>query len=97
MGWPVREEGCSFPDCDRPYSARGYCESHYSQWRRHGEVKPLKLLPPLGERLRQRSSANPSSGCRVWTGSATNAGYGVSTRMVSYIRRRESWKWLEAV
>lgn len=32
---------CDFPDCPRPHQARGYCDSHYTQFRRGVELTPL--------------------------------------------------------
>jgi len=31
---------CSILDCDRPYSAHGWCRAHYNRWRRTGEIRP---------------------------------------------------------
>jgi hypothetical protein len=44
---------CTGPGCDRPARARGLCESHYKQERKHGAVSELKyhrrpsVLPPM--------------------------------------------------
>lgn len=48
---------CSFEDCGRPHSCRGYCRTHYEQFRRTGSVKPIQAwdrsLPPV-ERFWQK-------------------------------------------
>lgn len=36
---------CSIAGCDRPVRARGWCASHWSRWKRHGD--PLKGAAPL--------------------------------------------------
>lgn len=33
---------CSVDGCDSPVRKRGWCASHYSQWRRAGSVKPFR-------------------------------------------------------
>lgn len=30
---------CSVQGCDSPEVARGYCQTHYQQWRRHGTIE----------------------------------------------------------
>lgn len=32
---------CAVDGCERPRRKRGWCGSHYSQWRRWGEVRPI--------------------------------------------------------
>ena len=33
---------CQFDGCTRPHKARGYCQTHYSQWMRGSEFSPIK-------------------------------------------------------
>lgn len=33
----VVDKACSVPDCGKPPSARGWCDTHYSRWRRRGD------------------------------------------------------------
>lgn len=33
-GWPGRPNICLRADCDKRIHARGYCRTHYQQWRR---------------------------------------------------------------
>ena len=40
---------CKVPTCDRAIVARGWCDGHYSRWRRHGDAqadRPLKVYDP---------------------------------------------------
>jgi hypothetical protein len=37
-----KEVVCEFSACTKPAAKRGLCESHYQQYRRNGELKPLK-------------------------------------------------------
>jgi len=33
---------CTFPGCDRPHKAHGYCAAHYQQFKRGEEVRDLQ-------------------------------------------------------
>lgn len=35
---------CSFEDCNRRHSAKGYCQSHYNQYRTGSPLKPLRAI-----------------------------------------------------
>lgn len=40
---------CSVKTCSAPVSSRGWCRSHYSRWKRHGDVQadtPLRAITP---------------------------------------------------
>lgn len=37
---------CSVEDCDRPAHCRGWCPSHWSRWRRHGDPLGFTPKPP---------------------------------------------------
>lgn len=49
---PTRRDGgqlrrqCSVDDCDRPHQARGYCLTHYKQWRAPLDELPDSTPPP---------------------------------------------------
>lgn len=49
---PIRERSgpqtgpCSFPDCGRQQSCKGYCQQHYRQWRDDKELKPIGVHEP---------------------------------------------------
>lgn len=48
---------CIVDGCDRPHSARGWCRSHYGQWRHLGEIRP----GPIAVRV----SSHPERPCAV--------------------------------
>lgn len=66
---------CSVGGCAKPARTRGYCNTHYSRWRIHGD--------PLGG---QKHYSEPAAaiaarsewqgGCLVWNGARTPEGYG---------------------
>ena len=50
---------CSIDDCNRPLYGRGWCNTHYARWRRHGDPEHGG---PIG---RQTGTGQPCSinGC----------------------------------
>lgn len=34
----MADRTCSVADCDKPAAARGWCNTHYRRWKRHGDV-----------------------------------------------------------
>lgn len=69
---------CSIDGCGKPRRARGWCQGHYSRWRRHGH--PEIKLNTRGVDARERFEANveliPFSTCHYWTGNLNKYGYG---------------------
>ena len=71
---------CSVPDCNDRHEARGWCNTHYKRWRRHGN--PLVTLTPgLGQTAaeRFRTKVDRSAGddaCWSWLGARSQTGYG---------------------
>jgi len=50
----MAQRTCKYPGCGRPYHARGWCGTHYMQWRIYGtpDGPPRNARPPSlsGER-----------------------------------------------
>lgn len=71
----VSEVKCSFPECDRPKRTRGLCNSHYTQFFRGLELKPL---PDPNETWQDRfwRKVDKAGECWVWQGAINSAGYG---------------------
>lgn len=73
---------CSVAECSSPVVCRGWCESHYNRWRRHGD--PTAGLPspkPAGLSYEESfrwfmPDSPPKSGCWIWTGRKDADGYG---------------------
>lgn len=66
---------CDFDGCDRPFSAKGYCASHYAQYRQGRELAPLKpyRVPKID---RFMSKVEKTETCWVWHGTIGRGGYG---------------------
>ena len=60
---------CSIDDCNRPLYGRGWCNTHYARWRRHGDPEHGG---PVG---RQTGTGQPCS-INGWTDAPNGAGYG---------------------
>lgn len=46
---------CSVEECDRPHTARGWCQGHYDRWRDNGDVHAeVPLDRPVRARLPRR-------------------------------------------
>ena len=66
---------CSVEGCDRPAGTRGWCNKHYTRWRRHGDpVHPGPTHAPAVERFWRK--VDRSDECWMWTGGKNGTGYG---------------------
>ena len=73
---------CSIPGCGQPVESRGWCHTHWTRWRRHGD--PLATDHPRRrqhepfaayfEQALVKQSVHPS--CWVWTRCLDSHGYG---------------------
>lgn len=68
---------CSVPGCKKPHIAKGYCGSHYANWRRHG-FPVLPEVTPRGEPRRWLASQLivETDECVLWPYSRNGDGYG---------------------
>lgn len=68
---------CTFPGCERAFSAKDLCDGHYQQMRKGLELRPLRLnLRGLTVEQRFSAQIRKSSGCWHWTGTISGNGYG---------------------
>lgn len=87
------ERTCSVDGCERREKARGYCSTHYSRWRKHGDPlagtqvsyrrRPGETDLDVIWRLRRVAE----SGCWEWTGSRNSNGYGQIRTADGFTRR----------
>lgn len=78
------ESLCAVSGCDKPVRNRGWCNSHYLRWRRHGD--------PLGggtstaaagapeKHLREVVLTYEGDDCLIWPFAKAGKGYGVITQ-----------------
>lgn len=77
---------CALADCDSPFYAKALCEKHYQRWRKHGDPTVVKkpsyadwsnANPEIRrDRLMSKVVHDPETGCWLWQGTKTLAGYG---------------------
>lgn len=81
---------CEAPECDRRKVAKGYCGSHYNQWKRKGAVTVIHSTPEK----RFWSKVDKSNECWTWTAWIQPDGYGLF-RLDGKMRKphRVSWEW----
>lgn len=69
---------CSFPNCGRPYKAKGLCPAHYYQQKAGKELVPLTGRA-LSDLERFWANVEKTADCWVWAGrSKTSEGYGLT-------------------
>lgn len=69
---------CTIAGCDKPYLARGYCQKHWSRWRRHGD--PNKILgTPMGaaQEFYVKARGMQTDECILWPYCRDDCGYAV--------------------
>ena len=68
---------CSIAGCSTKAFGHGWCEKHYTRWRRHGDPEAVRRYHTPAEAIVARSEPLAWSGCVVWTGALNNGGYGI--------------------
>lgn len=88
---------CAVQDCERHARTRGWCQTHYYRWYKHGD--PMTTLTP------QRTDGTPEArfwvkvrktdSCWEWAGGKNRQGYGRFTEMFgSRLAHRIAWSLL---
>ena len=85
---------CSIDGCEKPRRTRGWCHTHYTRWRSHGDpLVTLTHATPEDAFLARTEPIVGDPGCIIWTGSLNSDGYGrlrVNGRMV--LAHRYAWE-----
>lgn len=70
---------CTIEGCSRKHIARGWCHTHWSRWKSHGDPlspgKYARYADPE-EAFEVRTEPILWSGCLIWTGATDGNGYG---------------------
>jgi len=88
------EKKCSFEGCDNKYCAKGLCNSHWAQQRRHGTLTPIKTDEKPEERFERNVVREEKTGCWNWQGSGSGKSYNKDSGTGGYGMLRikgESW------
>jgi hypothetical protein len=71
---------CSVEECGKPFKAYGMCSTHSRRFARNGDLEYRPHRQPEDERQRfDRLHVVAPSGCWIWQGTVTRAGYGIIT------------------
>lgn len=65
---------CTGPECDRATVARGLCNTHWAQQRRHGRLWPITTNETPLDRF-NRYIVHADNGCWIWVGSGSGKSY----------------------
>ncbi|MGP5098368.1 HNH endonuclease [Brachybacterium alimentarium] len=68
-------ESCSIEGCGTKRYARGWCEKHYTRWRRNGDPNVTQRHFNPADALDARTERRGR--CLIWTGAIDRAGYGM--------------------
>lgn len=75
-GVDVGKRICSAIGCNRKAKARGWCETHYTRWRKYGDPNVVKQVQGFDiVRLMEKVEIQPG-GCWLWLACVTQTGYG---------------------
>ncbi len=67
---------CTVVGCSSPHIAKGYCQSHYAKWKRHGD--PTSCGNPNINSIEDFwNKVNVTDGCWVWKTATDYDGYGM--------------------
>jgi hypothetical protein len=68
---------CAIDGCTRPVTAKGWCQTHYMHYRRHGSPVPTPATRHAAALRRFHSSYKVAdNGCWLWTKGLNSNGYG---------------------
>jgi|688.fasta_scaffold719347_2 hypothetical protein len=66
---------CSFEGCQKKHCAKGLCNSHWAQKKRHGELTPIVTHESLHDRfLRQTKIPENKNECWIFEGNGEGSG-----------------------
>lgn len=83
---------CTISGCTTKTYGHGWCEKHYTRWRRNGDPEVVQRYTDPADALAARTERR--GGCIVWTGALNTGGYGIirvngETRMAHRIAWQE--------
>lgn len=74
---------CEIEGCNKPHFGRGWCNMHWSRWRKHGDpsvtMTPNLVVGTAKGRFYSKVALPNENGCMLWLGARTPNGYGQLT------------------
>lgn len=70
----MTQRTCTFDGCDQPHRARGWCQTHYLRWKKHGD--PSWNGRRTFEQRFFEKVHKAETGCWEWTAFLDHNGYG---------------------
>lgn len=80
---------CSIEGCGKPATRRGWCNTHYKRWNRHGD--PLYTYLPAWDRFWLKVTQTDT--CWLWTAGRTHNGYGIFWPTKTKGQVAHKWLW----
>lgn len=89
----MEQPTCSVVDCDKISKCRGWCDMHYSRWKRTGDVGNARDLRNNQETPYERMSrigwSVQNDGCWFFNGAINDQGYGqITVRNIRFYAHR---------
>lgn len=88
----MTQRTCSIDGCSKKHYGRGYCQTHYQRWKKHGDpntlLRPQAVSPEESFKLRTERQGD----CLIWTGAMHDHGYGIIWNG-ERIMRAHRWNW----
>lgn len=84
---------CSIDGCGKPIKARGWCETHYARWKRHGDPLTTQRFMTPEESFSAKTSWQ--NDCLIWLGGNNKKGYG-HMRVNGIMMRVHRYAWQRA-
>ncbi|MEU1043951.1 HNH endonuclease signature motif containing protein [Streptomyces sp. NPDC005897] len=66
---------CAIKECEAPAVTRGWCNKHYTRWKRHGDPLACAFDTPVIERFMAKVHKE-TGGCWLWQAHGDVGGYG---------------------
>ena len=67
---------CTIEGCHKPVDARGYCDTHYGRWKRHGDPLVVKYQTPARDFYERYVIPFEGDECLIWPFNCGSNGYG---------------------
>ena len=84
---------CSIEGCDKPAKGRGWCDKHWSRWRRNGHPLAGKTFEGAPMSFLTGVVNSPPDDCALWTFAKDRDGYGMlHVGKAKRMAHREAWE-----